>query len=112
RRWLRTLCGLRGVGPGDALRDEVGEEAAPCRPGSGDRGRGMVRRPRRHPRLEGSGVDLGETQPGDVVQALSASEPVGDTPEVPTVGTEGMAGSPARSKLIQEGVDQLAHART
>ena len=72
----------------------------------------MVRRPRRHPRLEGGGVDLGEAQPGDVVQAPSGGEPVGNAPQIPTVSTEGVGGSPARSELVQEGIDQLANART
>src|SRR2546426_535297 len=55
---------------------------------------------------------LGEAQPGGVVQALSGGEPVGDAPEVPTVSTEGVGGAPTRSKLIQEGIDQLAEVRT
>jgi hypothetical protein len=72
----------------------------------------MVRRPRRHPGLEGNGVDLGETKPGDVVQALSGSKPGGDALEVATVSTEGVGGSLAQSELVEEGVDQLANART
>jgi hypothetical protein len=63
----------------------------------------MVRRPRCQARLEGSGVDLREPKPGDVVQALSGSKSVGNAPEVPTVGTEGVGGSPTRSELGQEG---------
>jgi hypothetical protein len=72
----------------------------------------MVRRPSRHRRLEGNGVDLGETQPGDVVQALSGSKPGGDAPEVATVSTEGVGGSLAGDELVQEGIDQLAKAGT
>jgi hypothetical protein len=72
----------------------------------------MVRRPRHQPRLEGSGVDLTKAEPGDVVQALSGSKPVGNAPEVPTVSTEGVRRGPARSELVEEGVDQRANART
>jgi hypothetical protein len=50
----------------------------------------MVSRPRRHPRLKAGGVDLGQAQPGDVVEALSGGKPGGDAPQVPTVGTEGV----------------------
>src|SRR5436190_15256530 len=72
----------------------------------------MVRRPRRHPRLEGSGVDLSKAELGNVTEPPSGSHPVGDAPEVPTVSTDGMGGSPTRSELVQEGFDQLANART
>jgi hypothetical protein len=72
----------------------------------------MVRRPRRHPCVEADRVDLRKAQPGDVVQPVSGGEPVGDAPEVPTVGTEGVGGSPARGELVQEGLDQLADVRT
>ena len=72
----------------------------------------MVRRPRRHRRLEGGGVDLGEAQPGHVVPGPERWQAVGDAPQVPTVGTDGVGGSPTRSELVQKGVDQLAKAGT
>ena len=71
----------------------------------------MVRRPRRHRRLEGGGVDLGEAQPGHVVPGPERWQAVGDAPQVPTVGTDGVGGSPTRSELVQEGLDQRADVR-